>query len=230
MFGCTSSLYTIDNPSFGEQLRGRFDQMPPELCLRKHVSRWVNIMGTTTSKGFATRSPSTGLDQKSDNFKVPLMSCSAGAGPWLLAYTAVGRLCLWRHPIPSPHWKPSQPPCPLSFPTALPAHPPSGCKRLRVPGLLHYLSLLGLCWNRTQPEIGQLQSAHSELLWKEALILHLSCIRLCWHLTQPEIGQLQGAHSELLWKEALLQIHLSLFGLCWHRTWPIIGQLQGAPP
>ena len=87
---------------------------------------------------------------------------------------------------------------------------------------------VALCWHRTQPEIGQLQDAPSELLWKEALLQYLSCLALCWHPTQPEIGQLQDAPSELLWKKVLLR-YLSCLGLCWHPTPPEIWQLQGAP-
>ena len=49
------------------------------------------------------------------------------------------------------------------------------------------------CWHRTPPKIGQLQDAHSELLWKGALFRHVWCLGLCWHPTQPEIGRLQGA-------------------------------------
>ena len=88
---------------------------------------------------------------------------------------------------------------------------------------------LVFCWHRTQPEIGQLQGAHSELLWKEAWPHHFSGLALCWHRIPPEIGQLQGAPHELQWKEALLHC-LSGLGLCWHHTPPKIGQLQGALP
>ena len=78
------------------------------------------------------------------------------------------------------------------------------------------MSCLGLCRHPTPPEIAQLQGAHSELLWKEALLHCLSCFGLCWHPTQPEIGRLQGALCELLCIEVLIQC-LSCLGLCWHQ-------------
>ena len=87
---------------------------------------------------------------------------------------------------------------------------------------------LVFCWHRTQPEIGQLQGAPCELLWKEAWPHHFSGLGLCWHRIPPEIGQLQGALCEPQWKEASFH-HLWCLGLCWHRTQPEIGQLQGAP-
>ena len=48
----------------------------------------------------------------------------------------------------------------------------------------HHLWCVGLCWHRTQPEIGQLQGAHSQLLWKEALLQYEPRLALCWHQLQ----------------------------------------------
>ena len=44
---------------------------------------------------------------------------------------------------------------------------------------------IGLSWHPTPPEIGQLQGARSELLWKEGRIYQSSGLGLCWHRTQP---------------------------------------------
>ena len=59
-------------------------------------------------------------------------------------------------------------------------------------------------------EIGQLQGAHSELLWKKALLHRLSGLGLCWHLTQPTNEQLQGSLSQLLRIEAFVPCHRAL--------------------
>ena len=56
-----------------------------------------------------------------------------------------------------------------------------------------------LSWHLTQPEIGQLQGAHSQLLEKRRYSKILcNALVFCWNQTPPEIGQLQGAHSQLL--------------------------------
>ena len=120
----------------------------------------------------------SGTTKKSDNLKVPILSCyekrchSIICGAlifcWHLTPTKNGRLqgahyqLLWRE--------------------------------------VFFCSLLcqGLYWHPTPPEIGRLQGALPELQCKEALLHCLSCLDLCWHPTPPAIGQLQDSHSELL--------------------------------
>ena len=76
----------------------------------------------------------TGLNQKSDNFKVPFSSC----------YEKRRRSCI----------------CPALVFVGTGLDQKSD--NLNVP--LSVLSCLGLCWHRTRPEIGQLQGAHAEQL------------------------------------------------------------------
>ena len=83
----------------------------------------------------------TGLNQKSDNFNVPFLSCCMNKG------VAPSYLCLWSLFAPNSHQKSD------NFNVPFP-------ELLHAKALLH-LWCLGLCWHRTQPEIGQLQHALS---------------------------------------------------------------------
>ena len=156
----------------------------------------------------------TGLNQKSDNLKVPIVSCcvkrrsSIMCPARVFAGTGLNQKSdNFKVPILSCY--------------------ENRCYAIICLALVFVRFLVesganksGLCWHRTQPEIGQLEGAHCELLREEAFLHHVSGPCLCWHRTQPEIGQLQSAHSELLWKQ-VLRHHLSCLGLCWHWTQPV---------
>ena len=57
--------------------------------------------------------------------------------------------------------------------------------------MLPYHSCLGLCWHQTQPEIEQLQDAHSELLCIEALIHCLSGLGLRSGFLRPDLCEIK---------------------------------------
>ena len=105
----------------------------------------------------------TDLNQKSDNFKVPILSCYEKRRCSIVyrALVFVGT----RLNQKSNNFK----------------VPILRCYGKKA--LLCYLSCLGQSWHLTQPTIGQLQGAHSEMLWKKG-VAPLSIV--LWSLLAPD--------------------------------------------
>ena len=152
----------------------------------------------------------TRLNQKSDAFKVTILSCyverrcSMICGALVFVGTGLNQK--------SDNFKETILSC---YKQCCYANKDQATTDHGVTLLLRDLWWFGLCWHRTQPEIGQLQGHIYELLQTMVLLHHLWWLGLCWHQSQPEIGRLQGHHSELLCKE-LLPHHLSVLGLVLH--------------
>ena len=151
----------------------------------------------------------TGLHQSSDNFKVPFPSCNVKevsfhhlSVPWsLLAPDSTRTRTTSRCPSCSCYEKRS---CSIVCPC------------------------LGLCWHRTQPEIGQLQGAPHELKCKEVSFHHLV---LPWSLLAPDSTRNRTTSRCPFCSCNVKRCHsiiCACLGLCWHRTQPEIGQLRGA--